>query len=239
MRMNSVLNIFKEQLIEYGLDVTDEKINQFNRYYELLIEWNEKMNLTAITEYDEVLMKHFLDSVSIIKIYDMNKVNNIIDIGTGAGFPGIPIKIMFPHINITLLDSLNKRITFLNTVIDELGLENVYTIHGRAEDFARDVKYREQFDLCVSRAVANLSTLSELCIPFVKVGGSFISYKSDKSEEEINSAVNAINILGGKITKNITFTIKDNGRSLVNILKVKNTSKKYPRKAGVPSKEPL
>lgn len=233
------LEVFINQLNEYGFEVNDNQINQFNHYYELLVEWNEKINLTAITEYEDVLMKHFLDSVSIIKAIDMSEISSLIDIGTGAGFPGIPIKIMFPNISVTLLDSLNKRIYFLNTVIDELSLQDIYTIHGRAEDFARDVKYRENFDLCVSRAVANLSTLSELCIPFVKVNGYFVSYKSDKSNDEINNANNAISILGAKIINTVNFNISDNGRSLVVISKIKSTNKKYPRKAGTPSKEPL
>lgn len=234
-----VFEEFKRQLTEYGFNVTQKQLDQFNLYYMLLVEWNEKMNLTAITEYGEVLMKHFLDSVSIIKANDFSKISSVIDIGTGAGFPGIPIKIMFPDIKITLLDSLQKRIGFLNTVISELGLENVETIHGRAEDFARNIVYREKYDLCVSRAVANLSTLSELCLPFVCVNGFFISYKSDKSNEEIENAKNAFNLLGGKLSDIVNFNINDNGRSLVVISKIKNTNKKYPRKAGTPAKEPL
>lgn len=235
---NIAFNKFCEQLNEYGIDVTDNMLDQFNRYYELLIEWNEKMNLTGITDYEEVLMKHFLDSVSIIKAVDMKNINSLIDIGTGAGFPGIPIKIVFPHIKVTLLDSLQKRIGFLNTVIEELGLVNIDTIHGRAEDFAKNI-LREKYDLCVSRAVANLSTLSELCIPFVKVNGFFVSYKSDKSSEEIDNAKNAIKLLGGTILDTISFSIDDNGRTLVVIKKSNNTSKKYPRKAGTPAKDPL
>lgn len=235
---NIAFNKFCEQLNEYGIDVTDNMLDQFNRYYELLIEWNEKMNLTGITDYEEVLMKHFLDSVSIIKAVDMKNINSLIDIGTGAGFPGIPIKIVFPHIKVTLLDSLQKRIGFLNTVIEELGLVNIDTIHGRAEDFAKNV-LREKYDLCVSRAVANLSTLSELCIPFVKVNGFFVSYKSDKSSEEIDNAKNAIKLLGGTILDTISFSIDDNGRTLVVIKKSNITSKKYPRKAGTPAKDPL
>lgn len=237
--MNEIVNEFKNQLSEYGLSITDKQMEQFNKYYELLIEWNEKINLTAITEYKDVLMKHFLDSVSIIKAYDMAKVNTLIDVGTGAGFPGIPIKIMFPHIQVTLLDSLQKRIVFLNTVILELDLKDVKTIHGRAEDFGKDNTYREKYDLCVSRAVANLSSLSELCIPFVNIDGCFISYKSDKSDEEIDNAKNAISILGGSIINIEKFSINENGRTLVVIKKVKSTGKKYPRKAGTPTKEPL
>ena len=158
-------SFFIQGLKEYGFDPTDEQIEKFIRYYDLIIEWNEKINLTAITEYKDVMIKHFLDSVSIIKAVDMSSVDSLIDIGTGAGFPGIPIKIMFPDIKITLLDSLKKRLNVLDLIIDELNLKDIYTIHGRAEDIARDPKHREKYDLCVSRAVANLSTLSELCIP--------------------------------------------------------------------------
>lgn len=229
---------FCDQLTEYGISFNDKMLNQFNRYYELLIEWNEKMNLTGITDYEEVLMKHFLDSVSIVKAIDMNCINSLIDIGTGAGFPGIPLKIIFPNIKVTLLDSLQKRIGFLDTVIDELGLENIDTYHGRAEDYAKDV-LREKYDLCVSRAVANLSTLSELCIPFVNIDGYFVSYKSDKSNDEISNASRAIDLLGGIIKSTNTFNIEENGRTLVVIEKIKNTPKKYPRKAGTPSKDPL
>ena len=181
------------------IELSEKQAEQFKNYYDLLIEWNSKINLTAITDYNEVLVKHFEDSISIMNILDMNSVDSVIDIGTGAGFPGIPIKIMFPHIKLTLLDSLNKRINFLNLVIEELGLDNVKTIHGRAEDYAKDAEYRENYDLVVSRAVANLSTLSELCLPFVKVGGYFISYKSDKSNEEIENAKHAYDLLGGKL----------------------------------------
>lgn len=230
---------FKQQLISYSFQPTDEQLSAFQRYYELLIDWNEKMNLTAITEYRDVLFKHFLDSVSIIKSCDMSKVTDLIDVGTGAGFPGIPLKIMFPYLKVTLLDSLNKRLNFLNEVIDELSLENIYTVHGRAEDISRLADHREKYDLCVSRAVANLSTLSELCLPFVKTGGSFVSYKSEKANEEIKSAKKAIDILGGKIADTISFDLDGNNRTLVIIDKISSTPKKYPRKAGIPAKEPI
>lgn len=236
MKENS---FFKEQLISYGFDPTDDQLSSFERYYEMLIEWNEKINLTAITDYNEVFVKHFLDSVSIIKAYDMSGVTSVIDVGTGAGFPGIPIKIMFPDINVTLLDSLNKRLNFLNEVISELSLENIYTVHGRAEDVAKEKDHREKYDLCVSRAVANLSTLSELCIPFVKLGGSFVSYKSDKATEEITKADKAIKILGGSFKKRIDFDLDGNNRTFIIIDKISSTTKKYPRKAGTPAKEPL
>lgn len=218
-----------------------EKQEQFNKYYDLLIDWNNKINLTAITDKDEVWLKHFEDSVSIDQIIDMNSVESIIDIGTGAGFPGIPLKILYPHLKVTLLDSLNKRINFLNTVIDELELENVLTIHGRAEDFGHDEIYREKYDMCVSRAVANLNSLSELCIPFVKVGGRFVSYKSEKAEEEMHSAVNAISLLGGAESKCLDVSLSDSSynRKVIIINKVSSTSMKYPRKAGIPVKKPL
>lgn len=233
--------LFDVETEKLGITLTDRQKEQFDRYYEMLIEWNSVMNLTGITEYDEVILKHFIDSLTVVRVTDMSKVSSMIDVGTGAGFPGIPIKIAFPHIRLVLLDSLNKRLKFLNAVIEELGLESVETLHGRAEDHARKNGLREQFDLCASRAVANLSTLSEYCIPFVKKGGVFISYKSGTSDEEIDQASNAIEILGGKIERTDKFTLAgtDMRRSLVQIEKVKNTPGRYPRKAGVPAKEPL
>ena len=235
----------KNRLIEnmkmISVELTDKQVSQFIKFYEMLVEWNKVMNLTGITEYDEVVMKHFVDSLSIVKINGLDGVKSIIDVGTGAGFPGIPLKIAFPEIKITLLDSLNKRINFLNAVIKELGLEDIETIHGRAEDFAKKTEYREQYDLCVSRAVANLSTLSEYCLPYVKVGGRFIPYKSGEIDEELNNSKKAVQILGGKIEDVVKFQLPDTdiGRSFVKIKKNKNTAKKYPRKAGLPAKEPL
>ena len=232
---------FEQELNELGVRLNDVQKEQFDRYYELLVEWNRVMNLTGITDYDEVNLKHFTDSLTIVRINNMENVPTLIDIGTGAGFPGLPIKIAFPHIKVILLDSLNKRIKFLDKVIDELNLDNVFTLHGRAEDYAKKVEYREQFDTCVSRAVANLSTLSEYCLPFVKEGGNFISYKSAESDEEISHSEKAINLLGGKINRVEKFVLpgSDMRRALVKIDKVKSTPKKYPRKAGMPGKEPL
>lgn len=222
-------------------ELTKSQKEQFNKFYDILIDWNKVMNLTAITEYEEVLKKHFLDSLSITKVINLEEIQSVIDVGTGAGFPGIPLKITFPHLKVTLLDSLNKRVRFLDEVICDLGLENVDTIHGRAEDIGKKEKYREQYDLCVSRAVANLATLSEYCLPYVKIGGVFISYKSGNIDEEIRNSRKAVNLLGGVIEETVKFELPgtDIGRSFVIIEKQKSTPKKYPRKAGVPSKEPL
>ena len=232
---------FKNQLSELGIELTEKQHEQFDKYYELLVEWNKVMNLTGITEYDEVNEKHFVDSLALIKAANVENFEKIIDIGTGAGFPGIPLKIAFPHLKVTLLDSLNKRVKFLNAVIEELGLEDIETLHGRAEDFARKEGYREGFDLCVSRAVANLSTLSEYCLPYVKKGGMFIPYKSGSIDDELAQAKKAVSILGGNVKDVVRFELPGTeiGRAFVLIDKVKNTGKKFPRKAGLPSKEPL
>lgn len=233
--------IFEEKLMELGITLNDEQKQQFICFYDLLVEWNKVMNLTGITEYEEVNEKHFVDSLSIVKAIDINKVETVIDVGTGAGFPGIPLKIAFPHLKVVLLDSLNKRIKFLDTVIDELGLKNIKTIHGRAEDFAKQVDYREKFDLCVSRAVANLAILSEYCIPYVKKEGLFVPYKSGEIEEELEQSKKAVHVLGGKVHNVVKFQLPGTeiGRSFIVIKKAQNTSKKYPRKAGLPSKEPI
>lgn len=233
--------IFESKLESLEIALTDMQKKQFLKFYELLVEWNKVMNLTGITEYEEVNEKHFIDSLSIVKAIDINNVKTAIDIGTGAGFPGIPLKIAFPHLKIVLLDSLNKRINFLNHVIQELGLKDIETIHGRAEDFAKQEKYREKFDLCVSRAVANLSTLSEYCVPYVKTNGFFVPYKSGEVEDEVAQAQKAIILLGAETKEVIKFQLPGTeiGRSFIIIEKVKNTAKKYPRKAGLPAKEPL
>lgn len=232
---------FLKSLEKLNIHLNEKQVYQFIKYYEMLIETNKVMNLTAITDFDEVIDKHFVDSLALIQAIDLNKELKVIDVGTGAGFPGIPLKIAFPELDILLLDSLNKRIHFLDQVISELGLENIQTIHGRAEDFGKNPLYREKFDLCVSRAVANLSTLSEYCVPFVKVDGYFISYKSGKVQEELDASRHAVDILGGKVEKCLNYALADTDmeRSLVVIHKLKPTKKAYPRKAGKPSKEPL
>lgn len=237
-----------EDRLSYGLDtlsiqLTDYQMKQFYQYYELLIDWNKVMNLTAITEMEDVVTKHFIDSLSMIKAFEKQCLGyfDLIDIGTGAGFPGIPLKIVFPDLKITLLDSLNKRIKFLNEVIEKIELRGIKTIHGRAEDFGKAVGFREQYDICVSRAVANLSTLSEYCLPYVKIGGCFISYKSGKIEEELTEAKSSLKKLGGKVDRVETFVLPETDveRCIVKIIKVKETPKIYPRKAGLPAKEPL
>lgn len=234
-------HILEKKAESLSIVLDDKQIRQFEQYYHLLVEWNKVMNLTAITEYEEVVEKHFIDSLSIVKVMDLTTIDTVIDIGTGAGFPGIPLKIAFPHLKVTLLDSLNKRIKFLNKGIEELELDNIEAIHGRAEDYAKQPKYRGQYDLCVSRAVANLATLSEYCLPYVKVDGLFVPYKSGEIDDELNNSKCAVEILGGKIEDVVKFQLPetDIGRSFVKIHKTKETKKKYPRKAGMPSKEPL
>ncbi len=234
-------NVLTEKVKELSIVLNDKQIQQFEQYYNILVEWNKVMNLTAITEYEEVVEKHFLDSLTIVNAIHVKKIETLIDVGTGAGFPGIPLKIAFPHLKVTLLDSLNKRIKFLNEVIDLLELNDIKAIHGRAEDYAKQAEHREQYDICVSRAVANLATLSEYCLPYVKVDGLFVPYKSGEIDEELKSSEKAVSILGGKVEEVVKFQLPgtDIGRSFVKIHKIKETKKKYPRKAGMPTKEPL
>lgn len=263
------MNQLYEKVQKINIELTDRQLKQFQFYYDMLIETNKVMNLTAITEKEEVITKHFLDSLALAEVYpdicNPELKLTVLDLGTGAGFPGIPLKIAFPHLRITLMDSLNKRVKFLQSVIDklelcdtkklsslvckskadecdnELNICDITAVHGRAEEAAKNVAYREQFDLCVSRAVANLATLSEYCIPFVKPGGKCISYKAAEVEEEVEDAKEAIHILGGKLStvKKIVLPDTDIERSFVFIDKIKNTPKAYPRKAGMASKEPL
>lgn len=235
------LALFNNSINQFGLKLDDHQTAQFIEFYELLVEWNRVMNLTAITEWNDVCTKHFVDSISLCKALDCTENLSVIDVGTGAGFPGIPLKIVFPNLRMTLLDSLGKRVKFLNEVIGRMGFENIKAIHGRAEDFAKPGLLREQFDLCVSRAVANLSTLSEYCLPYVKIDGFFISYKSEKISGEMQAAKHAIELLGGSVYGQKEFILPNSDiyRNLFQVKKVSSTPKKYPRKAGLPSKEPL
>ncbi len=235
--------IFERELNQLKINLTDTQLQKFLNFYELLVETNKVMNLTAITEFHEVVEKHFLDSLSLHRVYDLDNAakehRTLLDLGTGAGFPGIPIKIAFPDLQVTLVDSLNKRVQFLSRVIETLSLGGVEALHARAEELARNKIYRENFDIVVSRAVANLSTLSEYCMPFVKEGGFFISYKSAAVEDEVKQAKKAIEILGGEIADVYKFDLGEQKRSFIVIHKKKKTPKTYPRKAGTPSKEPL
>ncbi len=226
---------------EVGVQLNEQQIQLFRAFYEELIETNKVMNLTAITQPDEVILKHFADSLSLTRVHRLEETERVLDLGTGGGFPGIPLKIAYPGTEFVLADSLNKRIKFLNGFIEKNSLQKINGIHGRAEELARKGEYREQFDVVVSRAVANLSTLCEYCLPFVKVGGAFISYKSGDVEEELTAAKTAIRILGGKCEQVDTFRLPDSDidRSLIVIRKIAKTPKTYPRKAGSPSKDPL
>lgn len=234
---------FSEKIKEYmnkiNIEISDKQIEKFFDYMNLLLEWNEKINLTAITEPEDIILKHFVDCATILKyIKDEDK---IIDIGTGAGFPGIPLKILNEKLDITLMDSLNKRINFLNEIINKLDLKNIVAIHARAEELARNKEYREKYDIATSRAVANLSTLSEYMLPFVKKDGMVISMKGSNIEEEVKNAKKAIKILGGEIEKidNFNLANTNNIRNIITIKKVVKTPKEFPRKAGKPSKEPI
>ena len=226
---------------EYGLNLTEDQISAFNKYYELLYEWNKKINLTAITEPKDIAIKHMVDSLSCFKADLFKENTSLIDVGTGAGFPGLPLKIFYPSLKLTLLDSLNKRVKFLQLVVDELGLKDVEVIHARSEEAARNKKYREKFDLATARAVARLPIICEYCLPFVKDGGTFIALKGRQYEEEATQAQKAIKVLGGEIADIMPVKLPeiDDKRAVIYIKKIKSTPKTYPRKAGTPERNPI
>lgn len=232
---------FAGNLQEKGISLSSTQLDQFEKYYETLVEWNEKINLTAITEKGDVYLKHFYDSIAASFYYDFTKPFHLCDVGAGAGFPSIPLKIIFPQIQLTIVDSLNKRISFLNHLSNILNLENVQFVHDRAETFGVNPKYREQFDVVTARAVARMSVLSELCLPLVRVGGHFIALKAINAEEELKAGQKAIATLGGKLENQFTFTlpIEEFERTIIVVKKEKQTPKKYPRKPGTPGKTPI
>lgn len=238
--MMSNIELLVSGIKELEIEVNEEQIEKFRKYKELLKEWNEKINITAIKDDKEIDIKHFLDSLTVLKTGYIKDGQKIIDIGTGGGFPGMPVKIIFDNCEIVLLDSLNKRVKFLQEVIEELGLKNIKSIHGRAEDYGRE-NYREQFDIVVSRAVASLNILSEYCLPFVKVGGYFIAMKGSEIKEEVSDAEKALNILGGKLEERFDIKLphSDITHTLLVIKKIKVTPTKYPRNPGKPKKNPL
>jgi len=232
---------FIEALKEMGIELSDTQIKQFRKYFELLVEWNEKMNLTAITDLEGVYLKHFYDSISASFYFDFTKVESVCDVGAGAGFPSLPIKICFPHLHVTIVDSLNKRITFLNHLSEQLQMENVSFVHARAEEFGQNELYREKFDVVTARAVARLSVLSELCIPLAKQDGYFVALKAAAGPEELKDAKKAIVTLGAALKEEFSYLlpVEESERTLYIFDKIKKTPKKYPRKPGVPNKTPI
>ncbi|ASE35373.1 16S rRNA methyltransferase [Mammaliicoccus sciuri] len=232
---------FIDTLKDSGITLSDKQISQFETYFEMLVEWNEKINLTAVTEKEEVYLKHFFDSVTPSFYIDFNEIETICDVGAGAGFPSIPLKIVYPHLQITIVDSLNKRIKFLNELAASLDLDKVNFVHDRAETFGKSQQYRESFDLVTARAVARLSVLSELCLPLVKKGGQFVALKGSQGNEELEDAQFAISVLGGEVktVNEFTLPLEESMRQIITIDKLRQTPKKYPRKPGTPNKEPL
>ena len=236
MNKEQFYNAVKEKV---GIELTELQKEQYNKYYNLVVEWNQKINLTAITEEEEFYTKHFFDSISLAFYKDYSNIESICDVGSGAGFPSIPLKILYPNLKVTIVDSLNKRIKFLNLVKDELGLTDCNFVHARAEEFGQNKEYRESFEIVTARAVARLNVLAELCLPLVKKDGYFLSLKAQKAEEETKEAINAIKLLGGKLEQDLEFDIEGEERHILEIRKAKETPNKYPRKAGIPNKKPL
>lgn len=233
--------VFYKTLADQGIQLTDQQKNQFHRYFELLVEWNEKINLTAITQEEDVYLKHFYDSIApILQGHIQNQALKLLDIGAGAGFPSLPMKIIYPELDVTIIDSLNKRINFLHLLAEELGLDKVHFYHGRAEDFAQDNQFRAQFDIVTARAVARMQILSELTIPYLKLNGKLIALKASSAEDELAQAKNALNLLFAKVLENHDYELPNGDpRTLTIVEKKKETPNKFPRKAGMPNKRPL
>ena len=236
MNKEQFYNSVKEKV---GIELSELQKEQYSKYYDLVVEWNQKIKLKAITEEDEFYTKHFFDSISLAFYKDYSNIESICDVGSGAGFPSIPLKILYPNLKVTIVDSLNKRIKFLNLVKDELGLTDCNFVHARAEEFGQNKEYRESFEIVTARAVARLNVLAELCLPLVKKDGYFLSLKAQKAEEETKEAINAIKLLGGKLEQDLEFDIEGEERHILEIRKAKETPNKYPRKAGTPNKKPL
>lgn len=238
---DNFIESFQSKLQPLEIHLTDKQMDQFYQYYEILIEWNQVMNLTTITDMEDVITKHFIDSLCFCYTKLPVDGKKLIDVGTGAGFPGIPLKIVYPGLTVTLMDSLNKKVRFLDHLIDQLQLDDIKTCHSRAEELGHKPEYREKYDYSVSRAVANLSTLSEYCLPFVKIGGDFIAYKSGNVENELREAKGAFFQLGAKLNRAVPFSLPegDGDRTIIIVSKRDGTSKKYPRKPGTPGKEPI
>jgi 16S rRNA (guanine527-N7)-methyltransferase len=232
---------FATELEKHGITLSDRQLEQFHIYFETLVEWNEKINLTALTDEADVYLKHFYDSISAAFYHDFSKEQRICDVGAGAGFPSLPIKICFPHLKVTIVDSLQKRIGFLNHLATQLGLSDVAFYHDRAETFGKNAKFRESFDTVMARAVARMSVLSELCIPLVKKDGTFIAMKGSQAADELDEAKSAIKVLGGEVSSLHTFNLPEekSERSIISIAKKRQTPKKFPRKPGTPNKEPI
>lgn len=239
--MDQVQSHFLSLLRDHEIEISAEQLTQFETYFKELVAWNEKMNLTGITEREQVYVKHFYDSLTLSFFVNMKDIHTLADIGSGAGFPGIPLKICFPHLKLTIVDSLNKRILFLQNIVDQLSLDGVELIHGRAEDIARKTQYRDQFDLVTARAVARMAVLNEFCLPFVRVGGVFAAMKGSDPREEVEEAARSLKVLHGRLTGNhhLTLPLDDSARHIILVEKAGATPKAYPRKAGTPLKSPI
>ena len=239
--MSNIVSLFRSEAAPFGIELSDAQLEQYRTYFQWLVEWNEKMNLTAITDEEGVYFKHFYDSMTLLSVPQFRREGTLLDVGAGAGFPSLPVKIAAPDLNVTILDSLNKRIGFLNELVAALGLTNTKAVHGRAEDFGKQPGWRDGYDQVTARAVARLNVLAEFCLPYVKVGGHFFAMKGPDAENEVSEAKKAVDVLGGRVVDIVTTTLPNEAgtRNIIVVEKIKATPKPYPRKAGTPSKNPL